>query len=67
MTAVAAAVLIVAGAKLSPAPHYVSCPGGYITSSYADCPTVPQHRAPETRGGGGGGGLLGGLLGGLGL
>ena len=62
----AAAVICAPSAAAAP---YVSCPGGYLTTSYDECPQVPQHRPPAPYGGHGGphGGLLGGLLGGLGL
>jgi hypothetical protein len=71
----AASATVVAGllaaspdARADPAPHYVSCPGGYIATSLADCPPLPIHHTPLPQGhGGAGGGLLGGLLGGLGL
>lgn len=68
---VAAAVLAAAFAvaAVAGAAPYVSCPGGYIAKSLADCPPVPIHVPPNqgrgTGGPRGGGGLLGGLLGGL--
>jgi len=45
---------------------YVSCPGGYVAPTLADCPALKDHKVDQRppTGGGGGGGLLG--LGGLG-
>ena len=49
---------------------YVSCPGGYIADTLADCPRVPKHPAggrPPTGGGPASGGVLGNLLDSVGL